>query len=205
MKGLLHSKVFKANLRKWLCMYVGVMLLLTSVVTYSKYISQMNHDDSSRVTKFNVEINKTNKSFKNCKDENGQDICPTEAVRPTSEMLFYFTVSTEEVEVRADISITVQVAKQIAASNVELTEFFKNFKFDIYQVDNKGQEKPVTLSSVTQNTRTKTFNLTVDPTIPNNGTYKYVIKLKYDENVEFTNQNSINYDMITIGYSARQI
>ena len=40
MKELLHSKVFKQKLRKWLMMYCGVMFVFTTVVTYSRYITQ---------------------------------------------------------------------------------------------------------------------------------------------------------------------
>ena len=41
MKGLLHSKRFKENLYRWLFMYVGVIALLTTVITYSKYVTQL--------------------------------------------------------------------------------------------------------------------------------------------------------------------
>ena len=58
MKGLLQSKIFRKNLKKWLCMYVGALLLLTTVVTYSKYISKYNVDDDARITKFDVTVKK---------------------------------------------------------------------------------------------------------------------------------------------------
>lgn len=56
MKGLLHSKKFRKNLYKWLCMYVGVLMLFTSVVTYSKYVSMISAKDKARVAKFEIEV-----------------------------------------------------------------------------------------------------------------------------------------------------
>ncbi len=56
MKGLLQSKKFKNNLKKWLCMYVGVMLLLTTVITYSKYISKFQGSTKASPAKFQIEL-----------------------------------------------------------------------------------------------------------------------------------------------------
>lgn len=56
MKGLLHSKIFRQNLGKWLCMYVGAILLLTTVVTYSKYMMGVQGVDDAKPAKFNVDV-----------------------------------------------------------------------------------------------------------------------------------------------------
>ena len=47
MKGLLHSKLFRKNLFTWLFMYIIVIGLFTTVVTYSKYISSMQNADKT--------------------------------------------------------------------------------------------------------------------------------------------------------------
>lgn len=85
MKGLLHSKKFRSNLYKWLFMYVGVMGLLTTVVTYSRYISNFDIGDEARATKFNVDIKQEGEYV-------GENI-PT--YRPTSKIPYYFIVNTD--------------------------------------------------------------------------------------------------------------
>ena len=56
MKGLLRSKRFRHNLYKWVTMYVGVMLLFTVVVTYSRYMSSLEGSDQAKVARFEVGI-----------------------------------------------------------------------------------------------------------------------------------------------------
>ena len=46
MFKLLHSKLFRQNLFKWIFMYIAALGLLTSVITYSKYITALIHDES---------------------------------------------------------------------------------------------------------------------------------------------------------------
>ena len=89
MKGLLQSKRFKKNLGKWVFMYVICMGIFTTVITYSKYISNMlDDDDSARVSKFNV-------GLKYCKDalceEEGIDPFDPERYKPyENDLLFCF-------------------------------------------------------------------------------------------------------------------
>lgn len=45
MKKLLQNKKFRTNLYKWFSMYICVMAIFTTVVTYSKYISNMGTDE----------------------------------------------------------------------------------------------------------------------------------------------------------------
>ena len=103
MKELLHSKLFRRNLYKWLFMYVGVMCLLTSVITYSKYITSMQNDDTARVAKFNVKI--TNNDV--CDEL--EDKCHYGTLRPTEDYEYYFTVDTTELEVKTLLVTIVSV------------------------------------------------------------------------------------------------
>ncbi len=102
MKGLLHSKRFRKNLSKWLFMYIGTMLLFTTVITYSKYISSMMSSDGARVAKFDVSV----VSDKCSSTENGSLECNTGKYRPTQEIKYYFTLKAN-VEVKTDIYLTV--------------------------------------------------------------------------------------------------
>lgn len=115
MKGLLHSKKFKSNLRKWLCMYVGVMMLLTTVITYSKYISSMLVEDNSEPNKFELNITPVacpvievdtppvcNSSI--------PDSMSTSTCRPTSIIASCFTVDTAGIGVDSDLWLTFDPA-----------------------------------------------------------------------------------------------
>ena len=56
MKELLQSKSFRQNLYKWIFMYIGSLALFTSVITYSKYYSNIASDDLARVAMFEVDM-----------------------------------------------------------------------------------------------------------------------------------------------------
>lgn len=104
MKGLLQSKRFKKNLSKWLCMYVGVLLLLTTVITYSKYISSFMGNDEARAAKFKVKIN-TNDCILNATGES----CDSGTYFRDDEITYKFVVDTTELEATADFVLTVAV------------------------------------------------------------------------------------------------
>lgn len=116
MKGLLHSKIFRKNLKKWLCMYVGALLLLTTVITYSKYISAFNpNPENARITKFNFVVDSVQNSQIDCKNEEDSVTgevkvkCSTiNAYRPTTEIPYEFTV-TPELEVNTFLATTIYI------------------------------------------------------------------------------------------------
>lgn len=101
MKRLLQSKRFKRNLQKWLCMYVGAVLLLTSVVTYSKYITSLGLAEGARVTKFRVKV-----TSDNCTDKG---ICETDEYSQVSNIPYNFRIDTTELEVRTFLSVSIDV------------------------------------------------------------------------------------------------
>lgn len=129
MKGLLHSKKFRTNLLNWLCMYVGVMALLTTVITYSKYIESQSQSDEARVPKFDVNYGKVS-----CDGSNEQDcykdILTAEQLPVVSgdydystyitrTMPFYFYVDYKELEVDTELILT----------------FARHEKFDIVEIE----------------------------------------------------------------------
>lgn len=110
MKGLLQSKKFKNNLKKWLFMYVGALLLLTTVVTYSKYVTErLSSNDEARVTKFNVKFERTDRDGNICNNESESNDCKTSDYLPNEDMKFYFLVDISEVEVKADLYVTIKI------------------------------------------------------------------------------------------------
>ncbi len=103
MFKLLHSKMFRQNLCKWVFMYIAAIGLLTSVITYSKYITSMMNDGKSRTSKFIVKIDPYNDSSFNCPLDNPKECVTNVRVRPTKEIEVYFKLDLNELEVKSNI------------------------------------------------------------------------------------------------------
>lgn len=117
MKGLLQSKKFKKSLGKWLLMYILCMGVFTTVITYSKYISNMlSSGGEARVSKFNVNL-------RFCDDEKCENVdSDTREVikkRPSSDMTYFFAVDTSNIEVNADLVLTITADKHFKIDKVE--------------------------------------------------------------------------------------
>lgn len=115
MKGLLQSKYFKNNLKKWVLMYVLCMGIFTTVVTYSQYISNMlSSDDSARVSNFGLDL-------MYCDEEICQKSKPEKPIkyRPFGEMEYYFAIDSSKLEVNVDLILTVRVDRHFKIQSVE--------------------------------------------------------------------------------------
>ena len=106
MKGLLHSKKFRTNLYRWLFAYVGVIMLLTTVITYSKYISSMSLSAKKSPAKFKVAITQV-------------DYDEDTTYRPTSEITYKFKVDTTEIEVLTELKIYVAVNSDFKIESIK--------------------------------------------------------------------------------------
>ena len=114
MKGVLQSKRFRKNLYKWLLMYVGVMVFLTTVVTYSKYVSSLMASDSARAAKFNVTI-----APQECTETASDGVhCNIGIHRATQTIDYYFKVQTN-LEVKTDLFLTIFVNQDFELKNIE--------------------------------------------------------------------------------------
>lgn len=184
MKGLLHSKLFKKNLFKWIFMYVTVIGLFTTVVTYSKYITSMQDSDTARVAKFDASI--TYDGI--CTNINENEICNNGHFRPTSNISYYFTVDTTNLEVST-----------IFITRISVLEYFNNIK--IYDVTDTETE--LTNFENENNVLTLTEELKVNETYIR----KYKITMdfnhsQYDDN--HSSEHLLN-GAVMVGYSATQI
>ena len=103
MFKLLHSKLFRQNLFKWIFMYIAALGLLTSVITYSKYITALIHDESVRSSKFIVGIEPYNNDMFGCSDEDGQSCESNVQLRPTKEIEVYFKLDLNQLEVMTNV------------------------------------------------------------------------------------------------------
>ena len=183
MKGLLHSKLFRKNLFTWLFMYIGIMGLFTTVVTYSKYISSMQNTDGARVAKFDASITYDGV----CAGINENEICDIGSYRPTSEMSYYFTVNNKDIEVST-----------IFVTRISVLEYFKNIK--IYDVTDTETE-------VTEFVKNgNTFTLTEDLHVSETYIRKYKVTMEFDyEKYDSDHSESQSYNSaLTVGYSATQ-
>ena len=128
MKGLLHSETFRKNLSRWIFLYVAVICLLTSVITYSRFISSFGNDESdTRTSRFTIEVTNipTDNSCVPTESDNPLDlgnvssICTSSANRPSGEVESYFMVDTSQLEVNADIYVRISSSSNIDVQRVE--------------------------------------------------------------------------------------
>lgn len=208
MKGLLQSKIFKKNLGKWLFMYVMCMGLFTTVVTYSKYISNMlDQGDAARVSKFNINL-------QYCKDATCEDAgieeLDVEQYSPTGEIAYYFAVDSSNLEVNADLFFTLST----------------DHHFKIKKIEKIVGDKYELMSNNSKNENEKTATIADQVIAGSKEKNKYKVTVAYDETVIDYNQageveNGVvkdattglpkyifnknkTYDVLTIGYSATQ-
>lgn len=199
MKGLLHSKRFRRNLKRWICMYVGVLVLFTSVVTYSRYVSNLSLNDEAKVTKFNVNIGKGEASTESGKDP----------FLPTDTIYYTFTV-TPDFEVKTLLALTVNAEDRFTIESI--VEETSNL--EIYNKDIRNQNGgAITVSADTtvdgNNDNTKVvISRTISSAEAKSTTYKIALKFKY-EDIKETYYTLDEYlrekAIVNVDYSARQL
>ena len=181
MRYLLHSKQFKKNLCKWIGLYILTIMLFTGVVTYSKYISSMKAIDEARAAKFNVTIEPL---YEPCKNIDEDTMCDLGEIRPQDTLEYEFYVDTRELEVSADLVITIMVK-----------DSFTNLR--LYNTDTNTLLKTIantTVLSITEDVYPESGKIT---------NYKLVIDYIDKDNKIFAEEINFN-DIVKIGYSAIQ-
>ncbi len=201
MRGLLQSKRFKQNLYKWLFMYVGVLLLLATVITYSRYIaSLLGSNNDARSARFNVKVEPI--------DCNAIDKkCDTGAYLFDDEIHYEFQVDTSELEANADLVVTITADKDF-----EITKITQNKIKTICQNDTEGQN-PCNSNIVSSFVDGKAENEEISSEEISSKvnsqtllTYQIIVKYKKtEEELKESNQYVFDYDkIVNIGYSAIQ-
>lgn len=182
MNMLLHSKTFRKNLFKWSIIYFAVIALFTSVVTYSKYISDKSSLATARIAKFKVDIIKTkicsslDTNRCNYYDVDGNLASEEYKFKPYDTLNFYFDVDTTELEVSTSLVLTIHVDSS---------------KIKVVSINGEEQEEDRSLITV------------VDPKMDIGTVTEYVISVEpkgtlYESEVNMP-------DAIKIDYSAVQI
>lgn len=213
MKDLLSSKKFKTNLFRWLFAYVGVLMLLTMVVTYSKYMTSLETKDESRPAMFVA-------NFKNevLECQGGvENTCDTLLYRPTTSIDYSFSLDTTGTEVKTYMITSIYVddnfdieslniqgnmsidftSDTVENGNIESIDGEKIYKFA------DGTKAHIGFDIVTDKKK-----ITIEETIlPNNGSKRiYTVTIKYpyakiDKNTDLGTIDKI----IQVGYSATQV
>ena len=196
MKWLLHSKRFKKNLFKWLFLYIGVMCALTSVITYSRYITGMQSSDTARAAKFDVTVKDICNTLTNTK-------CNLDSVRPTNTNTFdyYFELDTTNLEVLSTVYLYVYIYDDFDINNdITLKE---------YNVTTKEESN---LTGIVTTGHTGNYNYykiekTINPGTGNKIDYK--LKINYSLDTEYKEEHnylvSNGKALVRVGYSAIQI
>ncbi len=214
MKGLLHSKKFRANLYKWLFMYVGVMGLLTTVITYSKYISSLGGNDETRGTKFEMKL-----TPEGCVSE----VCLLGNYRPMNEIEYDFDVD-EEFEVKTYVILSFLPKDKFKIKSISSSEYIDGVadedKFIPIYINDEDEIKIgngyVDAKKDVSNTAAIQLGKEIDPTKKK---YKFRVVVEYDYSEYLVNKGTDNefYDysgseeitldktVVQLSYSAVQI
>lgn len=207
MKGLLQSKIFKKSLKKWLFMYVMCMGLFTTVVTYSKYISNMlDGGDEARVSKFNINLQYCNNEL--CEENNLEP--NTDTYRPTSKMEYYFAIDSSNLEVNADLFITINTDNHFKIEKIEKNTNGTYITIDGSGKDNSGKIMTIKEYALAGNIEKLKYKVTVsyDETVKDyNSTGKIINGVEKDPETgipRYTFEENKIYNVLTVGYSATQ-
>ncbi|MDE6292983.1 MAG: hypothetical protein K2L98_04805 [Bacilli bacterium] len=200
MQWLVHSKLFKENLKKWLFMYIAVMGLLTSVITYSKYISNFQgNGDEVRSAKFNVKINSLNDG---CKMNGDIVACDLGERRPTQLINFLIELDVSELEVTTELLTRINLVddKYSIVSLAKVDGENENKLFDGNNLSSSVSYNESTKSLVVEDTVNA-----IDTTQSKSIVYKVSVLYNNSNNTEeyFSSVNSTQ--VIQVGYTATQI
>lgn len=199
MKNLFHSKLFKRRLVKWIFMYCSVMVLLTMVVTYSRYMTSHAVGDSVRSAKFKIDIQNvlcsemapSIQKNMSCFDAK-KDYTSEEGLRPNPKSSFYFKMNTSELEVSSKVVVFITLDdEQNVFSNYQL--------YDVTEVNN-----PVSVQLNREEFPTLKFVQDIRLSDPVKE-HTYMLVMDYDYNKAGYENDYIKENLISIGYSATQI
>lgn len=187
MSNLLHSKTFRGNLAKWLTLYILALLIVTGVVTYSKYISSMTSTDNARQASFKVKIDKGDIC-----STTSPDLCNLTSYKPYDELEYKFSINTEKVEVLTELIVNISVNSDfevISLNDVTIPQ--TNNKFETTMSDN------IDLSF-----ENNLFTLMGEVGPGKDNVKNYILKLRFKNN-----SYKVGYDynkIVNVGYSAIQ-
>lgn len=178
MEGLLHSKKFRTNLYRWLFMYVGVLLLLTTVITYSKYMSKSVSNQDARAAKFIIDIKEGECSG-----------CNLTSYRPTSKIEKELVLDFTNLEVTTEVELTLSLDPDFSYEILE--EKTNTSLLETCQSQNDDEKVKTLCGRIPAN-----FNSII----------KYKVVVNYTKDTyQFTTPKDQKYNIINVGWSASQL
>lgn len=194
MKGLLQSKKFRKNLGKWLFMYAGVMLLLTTVITYSKYISSFEGKDNASTARFELSVNCVNNNGNACDIEDKRLITEN---TPDDELTFNysFVVDTSKMDVKSQLKLLIFIDKSFIIENIST-----------------GYNETECVNSNTTTCPTNSTMYTLDNIyLPTTSDLTFTVRVKYDktkigELSNYTDKDkTLTKEVVAVGYKVEQV
>lgn len=179
MSKLLHSKTFRNNLFKWIMIYTCVMLSTVYVITYSKYISELESNSSSRTAKFKIDVTKGDIC-----SVLSPSVCNINKFKYYDKVDYNFSIDTSEMEVSTLVFINIIVDSSFTIDKLYVDDEEINFE------TNNNYELVG-----------NTINITNTINVGYGTNHNYKLRLSYKNNSvdsEFT-------DAVVINYSATQI
>lgn len=204
MKGLLHSKRFKRNLKRWICMYVGVLILFTSVVTYSKYISSFTVNTSATIPKFNVNINEKKVAVPNYNTDSAGNYYPTSVIP------YQFQINTN-IDVKTLLVLTVNAEEDFSIMTIKDISGNELFPRSEKAIDCKEpSDTCYIINNYTINRVGKSININKIIQSENDNiseTFEVGLKYNYESNTyyQFNRDYLNNMKIVNIDYSAKQL
>ena len=186
MGKLIHSKTFRSNLLKWLFTYIVVLLATTSVITYSKYISDMQGTGVARTAKFNVVIEKGDVCV-----ADSTELCNLEKYKPYDDLDYYFTVDTSELEVTT-----------LILTNIEYDSHYEFYKLYVSEDNGENYEE---VNITTDPYSVVERKITVTETIEPNQGYTRIYKLRLDYDAANASQTAEYENAVVADYLATQL
>ena len=186
MSMLIHSKSFRNNLFKWFLTYLVVLLATTSVITYSRYISDMQGTGVARTAKFNIEIIKGDVCV-----AGSTELCNLEKYKPYDDLDYYFTVDTSELEVTT-----------LILTNIEYDSHYEFYKLYVSE-DNGENYEEVNVATAPYSVAGR--KITVTETIEPNQGYTRIYKLRLTYDADHASQTAEYENAVIADYSAAQL
>lgn len=186
MSWLLHSKRFRVNLKKWLCMYVGVILTFTTVITYSRYVSTFTASSSARVAKFKVDIY--------C-DKGANGRCDNNTYSRYQTITYRFTLD-RDIEVTTGLELKILVDKRFVLESVEDTTRGEIFYDKVNKLGDVSSDDD----------KYNLFTIKGPVMVSGKDTPIYEVKVSYDNtSVDARNlDESFTDDVVRVGFVATQ-
>lgn len=205
MNKLLHNKTFRDNLKKWLGLYICTLLVITTVVTYSRYISKMTGKDDARVAKFAISIDDKKICSSLTSDNCIDDIATEFEFKPYDDLDYYFTVNTNDLEVKTYVVLDIKADSHFDVESItDVTGNDSKSSLDIVNTNATFDDGKTSLSyDSTNNFYSLTTDVGPGTDLLTSKTYKVRLKLKDD----FYNDNSRTYkqnEAVYVGFSATQ-